>query len=695
MKTILNKYTMGQITLVYLCDEEKHVELALIPTELEKEVKWEKDGAIDSLVQLYIDGDASCPGFAAGHTWRNGKSVAALHYEDQYYTKEETCHLVCTLLNCRDILEVKHYLRWKEGEKGVTVWTEVKNTGSEETVIHMLSSFSIGMITPFEKGPAIEKLKYYRIRSKWSAEGRIESGLLEDLQLEPSWSGHGVAVEKFGQVGSMPVRKFFPFIAIEDCNTGVFWAAQMGIGSSWQIELFRKDENLAVSGGIADFEQGHWQKTLSPGGCFVTPKAYLTSAKAPFDQVCQMLTDMQKKTVLFRGEGNHLPLVFNEFCTTWGNPSHDKIAEILKYVKGKGFDYFVIDAGWYADEKLGWEHNMGDWEVSESLFPEGLDKTVKLIRDAGMRPGIWFELEVVGKMAHVLSLTDHMLKRNGKLIQSGERFFWDMRDPWTRTYLKKKVIDFLNDHRFEYLKIDYNESIGIGCDGAESLGQGLYENILAAKSFFEEIHRLVPGICIELCSSGGHRLEPSFLNITDMASFSDAHEEKEIPVIAANVHRVMRPEKSQIWSVIRKTDDPDRICYSMVSACLGVMCISGDLPELDEKQWTVIEEGIQFYKSIDEIQKNGVTYYYGPEQCSYRRLQGWQAVLRKGTSEQSAYLIVHGFDKNAEITVTLPEKYSIHAVYQAREHEYDFDGRQMHIRFEKQYEAMAFLLTKC
>ena len=85
-------------------------------------------------------------------------------------------------------------------------------------------------------------------------------------------------------------------------------------------------------------------------------------------------------------------------------------------------------------------------------------------------------------MARVLSLTDHMLKRNGKLIQSGERFFWDMRDPWTRTYLKKRVIDFLIDHQFEYLKIDYNESIGIGCDGSESLGQGLYENILEAIS---------------------------------------------------------------------------------------------------------------------------------------------------------------------------------------------------------------------
>ena len=79
---------------------------------------------------------------------------------------------------------------------------------------------------------------------------------------------------------------------------------------------------------------------------------------------------------------------------------------------------------------------------------------------------------------------EHLLKRNGQVITSGGRRFWDMRDPWVIDYLEKKMIDFLEKYGFGYVKIDYNESIGIGCDGAESLGEGLRQSIRGTQGFF-------------------------------------------------------------------------------------------------------------------------------------------------------------------------------------------------------------------
>ena len=43
----------------------------------------------------------------------------------------------------------------------------------------------------------------------------------------------------------------------------------------------------------------------------------------------------------------------------------------------------------------------------------------------------------------------------------------------------------------------------------------------------------------ELCASGDHRLEPGMLGLFDFASLSDAHECTAIPIVAANLHRVM------------------------------------------------------------------------------------------------------------------------------------------------------------
>ena len=72
-----------------------------------------------------------------------------------------------------------------------------------------------------KQGDAHGALRIHRARSSWSAEGRLITESAEALQLEPSWTGHAVRLEKFGQIGSMPVRGWFPFAAVEDTQAGV------------------------------------------------------------------------------------------------------------------------------------------------------------------------------------------------------------------------------------------------------------------------------------------------------------------------------------------------------------------------------------------------------------------------------------------------------------------------------------------
>lgn len=76
----------------------------------------------------------------------------------------------------------------------------------------------------------------------------------------------------------------------------------------------------------------------------------------------------------------------------------------------------------------------------------------------------------------------------------------------------------------------------------------------AVNDFFAEIKREIPEIVIENCAGGGHRLEPSMIALSAVSSFSDAHETVEIPYIAANLHRLMLPAQSLIWSVLHKED---------------------------------------------------------------------------------------------------------------------------------------------
>lgn len=656
----LNRVELGDMQVIYYIDKEtERVGMTVVPLEMVDKITYEKEYTfgVDSLVQLKIIGDKYPEVYSGGVTMRNSESTQRLKFMKQDIVENNNFKgkkIITTLKDDRNYF-VDHVITWFEGEESFEIYTEFKNLSNKEIVLEMLSSFSIGSITPFIESDAYNSMFLHRIRSKWSSEGRHEVVSLEDLQLEPSWTKFHVNSERFGQVGSLPVRKYFPFAVLEDRISNVFWGTQLAIASSWQMEVYRRDDGINLSGGIADREFGHWMKKIKSNETFKTPIAIVTVCRdGGIDEVSQRLTKYGER---FVNEGpkceQTLPILFNEYCTTWGCPSHENIAEILKNIKGKGIEYFVIDAGWFKPEGETWNSSMGDYEISKELFPDGLEKTVKLIRDSGMKPGIWFEFENVACASKIYNMDEHLLKRDGYVLATEGRRFLDMNDPWVIEYLDKKVIKFLNKYEFEYMKIDYNDTMGIGCDHEDSLGEGLRQNIEAAKQFIKKIKNDVPEIVIENCASGGHRLEPGMMRLMSMASFSDAHECEEVPVIAANLHRTILPRQSQIWAVIREDDSLKRIAYSLVSTFLGRMCFSGDVTKLTKEQWNMIEHAISFYKKISPIIKYGFSYRFGPDIKIYRHLKGWQAVLRIGKNHE-AYVTIHTFNGELPKYIEIP-----------------------------------------
>ncbi|MDC7287584.1 alpha-galactosidase [Blautia schinkii] len=689
----VKEYNFGDIIVCLCIQEDGQAGFSLYPA-----VKRDMTGIIerqryhqDNCVQVRVEGDDYPNGFSNGHTYRNGQTSKELVYQEDYMEETESGQELHVVL-ASSAIRAEHIVQYRCGENFLQVSTAVTNTTDRDLALEMLSSFSIGGIFPSERYEDIGSVKVCRLRSKWSNEGRLEKIPLEDLQLEPSWSGYGAASERFGQTGSLPVRRFFPIAGVEDEAAGVAWGAKLSVPSSWQMEFYRREQELCFSGGLADLDFGHWKKLLRPGERFESPKAYLTVCTGGFEEVCRRLVSSEKKPD--RWKETQLPVIFNEFCTTWGMPSEKNIKDILAKIKGKGMDYFVIDAGWYADEVKGWEMSMGDWKINPSLFPGGFKKCTEMIRDAGMRPGIWFEIETVGQDAQAFENTDLLLKRNGHVITVGCRRFWDMRNPEAIAYLAEHVIDFLRKYSFSYLKIDYNDSIGVGCDGAESPGEGLRQAVLASREFIRRIREELPDLVIENCSSGGHRLETSMMSICDFLSFSDAHEVKEIPVIAANLHRVLQPSKSEIWAVLRKTDDARRLYYSMCNTFLGVQCLSGDIHELSPEQWNIVEDGIAFYKRVSGVIRDGETYLKQENGKSYRHLTGWQSVMRVGDEGAQILVVSHNFcEPAADIVWKLPGEYEVAEVF-GEEMNWSVSGNILSGMLIGEFAASAVLLER-
>ena len=679
--TVLSWYAFSDMQLTYLADPAGHVGMMLLPLSLADKADF-LTGNIESLVQLYIRGDALPGGFSSGLTLSETETTYSMTYRSQTLSQEDDCTVVTTVLENNRRHRVSHRLLFRAGTRAFEVQVRFENLSDRAVVLENLSSFSLGRLTPFGDSSATNLMKLHRARSWWSAEGRLQTETLSAMHLEPSWSLGGVRVEKFGQIGSMPVRHYFPFVAAEDPAAGVIWAAQLACPSSWQMEARRSREMLCLTGGLADFEYGHWCKTLEPGASFDAPSAYLTVCEGSLDPVSQRLLDLHQIP------DRPLPVIFNEFCTTWGNPCEENIRKIARTLRGKGIDYLVIDAGWFGDGE--WWDDIGDWNPSETKFPNGIGSVVRIINEAGMKAGLWYELERCTGASQVAKNTGLLLKRHGT-----PRNFLNMTSPEARAYLQEKVIDFLNRHGFRYIKVDYNDSIGLGCDDPDGLGEGLRKNMLASQDFFRKIRSDVPDIAIEICSSGGHRLEPSMLDLCDFASFSDAHECVHIPIIAANLHRLMQPAKSQIWAVLRKEDSLRRTNYSIVNSLLGVMCLSGDIYDLSDAQWTVVTDGIDFYRAASPVIRHGTSAIYGPEIKSYADPEGWQAVVRTNEETGQTLVVAHTFGGEFPGMIRLPVNASrICRRLSTEGNRIVLSGDTLEISLEANFEAVAVLLQK-
>ncbi len=667
---------VSDFTARYGLDEESRIGLELFPTALANGIVPRRRGlagspyidaipgagnplafVVDSLVQVKIAGDSYTGGFAQGHTMRNSPSLDRFQFESRAIRRNGDRTTVLTILRSAQGHRIEHRLGWEAGDVAAEVTMTFVNESSAPVILEMLSSFSLGGITPFHTADAPGRLRVHRFRSVWSAEGRLETRTIEQLHLERSWSGAGAFSERFGQIGTMPVRKWFPFVAVEDVESGVVWGAQLAWAGSWQMEIFRQHDDVCISGGLADREFGHWMKTLAPGESLAAPPALISCVHGSLDDLCDRLTSVQQRAADAQPEVERdLPIVFNEWCTTWGDPQHDKVVAIARRLKGSEVRYLVIDAGWYKGEGADWSSGHGDWVPSAKLFPHGLEATALAIREQGLIPGLWFEMETVGSQSEAFTqLARHMLHRDGQPVTVRQRRFWNLNDPRAVDYLAERVIDLLDRCGFGYLKIDYNETLGIGCDDPDGLGEGLRKQALASHRFFEKIRERLPRLVIENCASGGHRLEPSMLARTAMSSFSDAHELLEIPIIAASLHRLILPRQSQIWAVLHRTDSSQRLAYSLAATFLGRMCLSGEIAELSDEQWQLVLRAQRAYRKAAPIIKHGKSRLVGALGESWRHPSGWQAVVRTSLDARHALVVIHVFETApSQIELPLP-----------------------------------------
>ena len=186
---------------------------------------------------------------------------------------------------------------------------------------------------------------------------------------------------------------------------------------------------------------------------------------------------------------------------------------------------------------------VGEWRPSEKRFPGGFKEVMDAIRDAGMIPGAWLELEVMGVNCPLAKqLPDSwFFMRHGRRVCDKGRYQLDFRNAEVRDYAERVIDRMVNEYGVGYIKMDYNIEPGTGTDQqADSTGQGLLEHNRAYLAWIDHIFEKYPELIIENCSSGGMRTDYAMLARHSLQSTSDQTDYRQYATLPP-MHRRRSP----------------------------------------------------------------------------------------------------------------------------------------------------------
>jgi alpha-galactosidase len=500
-------------------------------------------------------------------------------------------------------------------------WVCLENRGPRPVTVESLTSFIYGGLGTGAGPDDLADLDVMWAENDWMAEGRWQARPLRDAL--PDINRRALGADPRGcfsltSAGTWSSGRYLPAGAIVNRRTGHAWAWQIehNGGWHWQVgECAHRYAGLgargrhapagAVSGaylallGPAAAEH-QWQARLNPGEEFTTVPASVAVSPEGFDGAVAGLTAARRAIRRPHDDARRLPVIFNDYMNTlMADPTSERLRPLIAAAAGAGAEYFCIDAGWYAEIDEGWWDTVGAWQPSQTRFPGGIAEVLDHIRAAGMVPGLWLEPEVVGVNSEVARQLppDAFFQRSGQLVVEHGRYHLDLRHPAAVKHLDQVVDYLVAELGVGYLKLDYNIAVGPGPDtDGLSPGAGLLAANRAQLDWLDAVLDRHPGLVIENCSSGGMRTDYALLSRMQLQSTSDQQDYLRYPPIAAAAPAAIAPEQAAVWAYPQPEFSDDEIAFTLASAMLGRVHLSGHLDRMSGPQRELVAEAVRVYK---------------------------------------------------------------------------------------------------
>ncbi|MEG0741266.1 MAG: alpha-galactosidase [Clostridia bacterium] len=529
-----------------------------------------------------------------------------LRYEAHALTRNEQGD-VFTL--SQKTADVRVTTRWQfyDGVCALRALTEVENLAGEVFPLQYLSSFAL---TGLGHGKDARGGDYRMAipHNTWYGECQWKQHTLHELGYDPV-NHCSVKRIALGNTGTWACGEHLPMGSLVQPGHAMTW--QIETSASWCWELSDLDDQLYLRLSGPSWVEHQFLKKLKPGEHFTSVPCAVAFSKAGFEGTLRELTKYRRLIRRPNADNAHPSVIFNDYMNCLdGDPTTAKELPLIDAAAEAGCQYYCVDAGWYDDGP--WWDGVGEWLPAKKRFPGGLGEVLGYIRQKGMIPGLWLELEVMGIRCPLASQVpdDWFFQLQGRRVIDESRYQLDFRNPAVIRHADGVIDRLVRDYGVGYIKMDYNINAGVGTDHAsDSVGEGLLAHTRAYLAWLDGVFARYPELVIENCSSGGMRMEYSHLSRYSIQSVTDQTDYVKMACIACNCMTACTPEQAAIWSYPLRDGDEEATAFNMVNAMLLRIHQSGHLPELAPACRALVHEGIRQHLAMTEELKDGLPFW--------------------------------------------------------------------------------------
>lgn len=389
-------------------------------------------------------------------------------------------------------------------------------------------------------------------------------------------------------------------------RSGELWAAHLAWSGNHEVHVERLPEGAGVHASALVLGElfAPGEVRLKANETYTSPEVVATWSDAGIDGVSERLHGYAR--ALPAHPASARPLVLNTWEAVYFDHDPAKLERLAETAARVGVERFVLDDGWFPGRDSD-RAGLGDWEVDEESWPEGLRPLSDRVHELGMQFGLWFEPEMV-------NLESRLARTHPEWIL-GSRDEWrhqlvlDLGNPAVYSHLLERMSAIVEEARVDFIKWDHNRELHAAVSpylGRASVGT----QTRAVYALMDELRERHPGLEIEACASGGARADLGALAHAQRVWTSDINDPIERQSIQRWTGTLLPPEVagSHVGPTrAHTTHRESALSLRMLTALFGHAGIEWDITGCSDEELDALTRWSALYRELRGLLHGGVT----------------------------------------------------------------------------------------